>query len=198
MAAGVNDPPEPPPASRIEIVETGPPLVLHLLHLRPGGPLSRKVFWFACVWWIVAAVPTLGVAASVLRPGEANWAAVPFLASFPAVAVCLTLWWSWLRHARTLVFAEPGCVSVRRRWLGLTFDRSANLRPEDRAASVRDSIDDDSPHFVRIRSSRDATLTFGSRLSEAETRWVAGAINDVLREPRIGTDADRPAPTIPA
>ena len=191
----MNDSPAPPPGSRIEIVEAGPPL---LLHLKPGSPRARGMFWFVCVWWALAAVPSLAVAASLLDPGAANWAAVPFLTLFPASAVGLTLWWSWLRHARTFVSAEPGRVSVRRRWLGMTFDRSAELRPEDRAASVRDSIDDDAPHFVRVRGSRDATLAFGSRLCEAETRWVAGAINGVLRAPRGGTDADRPAPTIPA
>ena len=189
----MSDPPVSPPGSRLEIVEIGPPLVLHL---RPGSPWARGALWFVCLWWAIAALPTIVVAGQLLAPRPGQWAAVPFLTFFPLVGVGLMLWWSWLRHARTFVVAEPGRVSVRRCWLGMTFDQSAELRPDDRAASVRNSIDDDAPHFVRIHSSRDATLTFGSRLSEAETRWVAGAINDVLRTPRTGKDAVRPAPTI--
>ena len=189
-----NAPAPPPPDSRIEIVDAGPPLVLHL---PPGSPRVRGAFWFTCLWWVIAALPTVVVAGQLFAARPGQWAAVPFLTFFPLVGVGLTLWWSWLRHARTFVLAEPGRVSVRRRWLGRTFDRAANLLPDDRAASVRDSPDDDSPHFVRIRSSRDATLSFGSRLTEAETRWVAATINDVLRMSHGEPDADRPAPNSP-
>ena len=166
------------PGPRTEEGDAGSTL---MLDLPAKSPHARWWFWFAMVW---NAAGLLTGAAAVAAARRGAWHVVPLLSLFPLVGTGCTLVWVWTRFGRTVVHAEPGRVTARRRCLGVRWSRSVELAPGDRAAAVR--VDDPTQasfplHAVRVRGAGGRAVMFGGNLTEPETRRVAAAINEVLR-----------------
>ena len=183
--------PEPPPAARTRVVESGDRL---LLAIPPGGATARSLGVFALIWngiaWAVFTVFLIAALHPV--PGD-RWVAAgaaAFAGLFPLFGLGLAVWWSRLRFTRTLVLIDPpagdrpGLAAVKTTWLGRERVRETPLTAGDRAALDTAYEQDDDPVFRVKVGTGDNAVTFGTALDDAELRWLCELINRTLNVQR--------------